>query len=84
MPVVPYSARPQPDFAALSSSDQARAKALFGDFSFPRVAQPAFITMSLREYDDLSACNLVNTVFPPGFRHTERHECRNDCCSACS
>ena len=43
-------------------SEQARARALSGDFSFPTVAQPAFITMSLREYDDVSAWNFANTA----------------------
>ena len=54
----PRASRPtrecQPDFMPWSLSEQARASALSGDFSFPSVAQPAFITISLREYDDCS------------------------------
>jgi hypothetical protein len=52
----------QPVFARVSLSEQARASALSGDFSSPTVAQPAFITMSLREYDDVSDRNLSNMV----------------------
>jgi hypothetical protein len=36
-------------FVPASFSEQARARALSGKLSFPTVAHPAFITMSLRE-----------------------------------
>ena len=39
----------QLDFALLSLSEQACASASLGDLSLPKVAQPAFVTMSLRE-----------------------------------
>src|SRR4051812_2647424 len=52
----------QPDFALVSLSAQARARALSGDLSSPTVAQPAFITRSLRVYQAVSACILVKAV----------------------
>src|SRR5690242_13301256 len=39
----------QLDFALLSLFEQAFASASLGDFSLPTVAQPAFVTKSLRE-----------------------------------
>jgi hypothetical protein len=50
----------QPDFSVCSLSEQARASALSGVVLPPIVAQPAFITRSLREYDDCSVWNLVS------------------------
>src|SRR4051794_29325774 len=53
----------QPDFIVKSFSEQARASALSGDALPPIVAQPAFMTTSLREYDDCSVWNLASVAW---------------------
>jgi hypothetical protein len=55
---LPIMMRYQPLFAPVSLSEQASS----GDFSFPTIAQLAFVTMSLREYDDVSAIDSPNVV----------------------
>jgi len=51
-----------PAFVAWSCSEQARARLLLGAVVPPTVAQPACMTRSLREYDDVSVWNFTSVA----------------------